>query len=49
MEARGGLRRQARAPRRPVEIDHGPSVGARVAYLRINDGVTLELFQRPGA
>jgi hypothetical protein len=33
----------------PVEIDHGPSVGARVAYLRINDGVTLELFQRPGA
>ncbi len=31
----------------PVEIDHGPNVGARVAYLRIHDGITLELFQRP--
>jgi catechol 2,3-dioxygenase-like lactoylglutathione lyase family enzyme len=33
----------------PVEIDHGPGVGARVAYLRIHDGITLELFQRPSA
>ena len=31
----------------PVEIDHGPNIGARVAYLRIHDGVTLELFQPP--
>ncbi len=31
----------------PVEIDGGPNVGARVAYLRIHDGITLELFQRP--
>jgi hypothetical protein len=31
----------------PVEIDHGPNVGARGAYLRIHDGVTLELFQPP--
>ncbi len=31
----------------PVEIDHGPNVGARVAYLRIHEGITLELFQRP--
>jgi catechol 2,3-dioxygenase-like lactoylglutathione lyase family enzyme len=31
----------------PVEIDHGPNVGAQVAYLRIHDGITLELFQRP--
>ena len=31
----------------PVEIDGGPNVGARVAYLRIHDGITLEPFQRP--
>jgi catechol 2,3-dioxygenase-like lactoylglutathione lyase family enzyme len=31
----------------PLEIDGGPNVGARVAYLRIHDGITLELFQRP--
>ena len=31
----------------PVEIDRGPNVGARVAYLRIHDGITLELFQPP--
>ena len=31
----------------PVEIDHGPNVGARGAYLRIHDGGTLELFQPP--
>jgi glyoxylase I family protein len=33
----------------PVEIDHGPNVGARVAYLRIHDGITLELFQPPAS
>ncbi len=31
----------------PVEIDGGPNVGARGAYLRIHDGITLELFQKP--
>jgi catechol 2,3-dioxygenase-like lactoylglutathione lyase family enzyme len=31
----------------PVEVDGGPNTGARVAYLRIHDGVTLELFQPP--
>jgi catechol 2,3-dioxygenase-like lactoylglutathione lyase family enzyme len=33
----------------PVEVDDGPNRGARVAYLRIHDGVTLEVFQRPQA
>jgi catechol 2,3-dioxygenase-like lactoylglutathione lyase family enzyme len=31
----------------PVEVNAGPNQGARVAYLRIHDGITLELFQRP--
>jgi catechol 2,3-dioxygenase-like lactoylglutathione lyase family enzyme len=31
----------------PVEVDAGPNRGARVAYLRVHDGITLELFQRP--
>ena len=31
----------------PVEIGRGPNKGARGAYLRIHDGVTLELFQPP--
>jgi catechol 2,3-dioxygenase-like lactoylglutathione lyase family enzyme len=34
-------------PNGPVEIDGGPNVGARGAYLRVHDGITLELFQRP--
>jgi len=29
----------------PVEVDGGPNIGARVAYLRIHDGITLELFE----
>ena len=29
----------------PVEVDGGPNRGARAAYLRIHDGITLELFQ----
>ncbi len=33
----------------PVEVDDGPNKGARVAYLRIHDGVTLEVFQSPSA
>jgi glyoxylase I family protein len=31
----------------PVDVDGGPNAGARAAYLRIHDGITLELFQRP--
>jgi catechol 2,3-dioxygenase-like lactoylglutathione lyase family enzyme len=31
----------------PVDVDAGPNNGARAAYLRIHDGITLELFQRP--
>jgi catechol 2,3-dioxygenase-like lactoylglutathione lyase family enzyme len=34
-------------PEGPVVADGGPNKGARVAYLRIHDGITLELFQRP--
>jgi catechol 2,3-dioxygenase-like lactoylglutathione lyase family enzyme len=30
-----------------VVIDGGPNVGARGAYLRVHDAITLELFQRP--
>jgi catechol 2,3-dioxygenase-like lactoylglutathione lyase family enzyme len=31
----------------PVEVDDGPNMGAKVAYLRIHDGVTLEVLQPP--
>ena len=31
----------------PVAVDAGPNRGAYAAYLRIHDGITLELFQRP--
>jgi len=34
-------------PDGPVAVTHGPNSGARVAYLRIHDGITLELFQAP--
>jgi catechol 2,3-dioxygenase-like lactoylglutathione lyase family enzyme len=34
-------------PGGPVEIDGGPNRGARGSYLRVHDGITLELFQRP--
>jgi catechol 2,3-dioxygenase-like lactoylglutathione lyase family enzyme len=34
-------------PEGPVVIDGGPNVGARGAYLRVHDVITLELFQRP--
>ena len=33
----------------PVEVDGGPNRGARAAYLRIHDGITLEIFQRAPA
>ena len=34
-------------PEGPVHIDGGPNIGASAAYLRIHDGITLELFQPP--
>ena len=34
-------------PEGPVDIDSGPNLGAKAAYLRIHDGITLELFQPP--
>ena len=34
-------------PDGPVEVDGGPNAGARAAYLRIHDGISLELFQQP--
>jgi catechol 2,3-dioxygenase-like lactoylglutathione lyase family enzyme len=33
------------SPGGPVAIDGGPNQGAKSGYLRIHDGVTLELFQ----
>ncbi len=32
-------------PDGPVLVDAGPNEGARVCYLRIHDGISLELFQ----
>ncbi len=32
----------------PIEVSGGPNAGARVAYLRDPDGVTIELFELPG-
>jgi catechol 2,3-dioxygenase-like lactoylglutathione lyase family enzyme len=34
-------------PDGPVDVDGGPNKGARASYLRIHDGITLELFQPP--
>ncbi len=34
-------------PDGPVDIDGGPNKGARGAYLRIHDVITMELFQPP--
>jgi catechol 2,3-dioxygenase-like lactoylglutathione lyase family enzyme len=34
-------------PDGPVDVDGGPNRGARAAYVRIHDGITLELFQPP--
>jgi hypothetical protein len=32
----------------PVTIDAGPNLGAQAAYVRIHDGISLELFAPPG-
>jgi catechol 2,3-dioxygenase-like lactoylglutathione lyase family enzyme len=37
-----------RNPHGPVTVDAGPNEGARVCYLRLADGNSLELYQRPG-
>ncbi len=34
-------------PEGPVDVDGGPNKGARAAYLRIHDGITLEMIQPP--
>jgi hypothetical protein len=34
-------------PEGPITVDAGPNLGARVSYLRIHDGITLEMFQSP--
>lgn len=34
---------------RPVDVTEGPNRGARAAYLRAHDGITLELFEPPPA
>jgi catechol 2,3-dioxygenase-like lactoylglutathione lyase family enzyme len=34
-------------PDGPVTVDAGPNEGARAAYLRVHDGISLELFQPP--
>lgn len=31
----------------PVTVDGGPNRGAQAAYLRIHDGISLELFEPP--
>lgn len=36
-------------PDGPVDVDSGPNRGARASYLRIHDGISLELFQPPPA
>ena len=38
-------------PEGPIDIDGGPNKGARAAYLRIHNGITLEFYQpaKPGA
>jgi len=36
-------------PEGPIDVTHGPNTGARAAYLRIHDNITLELFQKPPA
>ena len=34
-------------PEGPVEVDGGPNRGARASYLRIHDGISVELFELP--
>jgi catechol 2,3-dioxygenase-like lactoylglutathione lyase family enzyme len=34
-----------RSPSGPVRVDAGPNEGALVAYLRVHDGISVELYQ----
>jgi catechol 2,3-dioxygenase-like lactoylglutathione lyase family enzyme len=34
-------------PEGPIEVTGGPNEGAKASYLRIHDGISLELFQPP--
>lgn len=34
-------------PDGPIEVTGGPNEGAKASYLRIHDGISLELFQPP--
>ncbi|HEY8584021.1 MAG TPA: VOC family protein [Capillimicrobium sp.] len=34
-----------RNPDGPVRVDSGPNEGARVAYVRVHDGISVELYQ----
>lgn len=34
-----------RSPSGPVRVDSGPNEGALVAYLRVHDGISVELYQ----
>jgi catechol 2,3-dioxygenase-like lactoylglutathione lyase family enzyme len=34
-----------RSPSGPVRVDAGPNEGAMVAYLRVHDGISVELYQ----
>jgi catechol 2,3-dioxygenase-like lactoylglutathione lyase family enzyme len=36
-------------PEGPIDVTHGPNTGAKAAYLRIHDGITLEFFQPPAS
>ena len=49
LRARGGTRRAPGRERGPVRVTDGPNAGARASYLRIHDGITLELFQPAAA
>lgn len=37
-----------RSPAGPVRVDAGPNEGALVAYLRVHDGISVELYQDAG-
>jgi glyoxylase I family protein len=40
-----GLGARPIVPEGPIDVTHDPNTGAKAAYLRIHDGITLELFQ----
>jgi catechol 2,3-dioxygenase-like lactoylglutathione lyase family enzyme len=36
-------------PAGPVDVDAGPNLGARVGYLRVHDGISVEVYQPAAA